>query len=45
MLSKSTNEGTGPVDIVQTISYYPFGLVMSQMNGNASTGYSKNKYL
>jgi RHS repeat-associated protein len=40
--------GTGPggaVDIVQTTSYYPFGLVMSQMNGNTSTGYAKNKYL
>ena len=35
----------GAVDIVQTTSYYPFGLVMNQYNGNTATGYSKNKYL
>jgi RHS repeat-associated protein len=35
----------GAVDIVQTTSYYPFGLVMSQMNGDTLTGYDKNKYL
>jgi hypothetical protein len=35
----------GAVDIVQTTSYYPFGLVMNQMNGNTATGYQKNKYL
>ena len=35
----------GAVDIVQTTSYYPFGLVMNQYNGNTAAGYSKNKYL
>jgi hypothetical protein len=35
----------GAVDIVQTTSYYPFGLVMNQMNGNTALGYRKNKYL
>jgi RHS repeat-associated protein len=35
----------GAVDIVQTTSYYPFGLVMNQMNGHTATGYNKNKYL
>jgi RHS repeat-associated protein len=35
----------GAVDIVQTTSYYPFGLVINQMNGNTATGYNKNKYL
>jgi len=35
----------GAVDIVQTTSYYPFGLVMNQYNGNTATGYQKNKYL
>lgn len=35
----------GAVDIVQTTSYYPFGLVMNQYNGNSATDYSKNKYL
>jgi len=40
--------GTGPggsVDVVQTTNYYPFGLVMSQTNGNTSSSYRKNKYL
>ena len=41
---KGTDLG-GAVDIVQTTSYYPFGLVMNQYNGNTATGYSKNKYL
>jgi RHS repeat-associated protein len=35
----------GAVDIVQTTSYYPFGLVMNQYNGNTAPGYLKNKYL
>jgi len=35
----------GAVDIVQTTSYYPFGLVMNQYNGNTAPGYQKNKYL
>jgi hypothetical protein len=35
----------GAIDIVQTSSYYPFGLVMSRMNGNTSPDYKKNKYL
>jgi RHS repeat-associated protein len=35
----------GAVDIAQTASYYPFGLVMYQYNGNTATGYQKNKYL
>jgi RHS repeat-associated protein len=35
----------GSVDVVQTTSYYPFGLVMSQTNGNTSSAYRKNKYL
>jgi len=35
----------GAVDVVHTTSYYPFGLVMSQMNGNTLPGYGKNKYL
>ena len=46
--SRVTFMGTdlgGAVDIVQTTSYYPFGLVINQMNGNTATGYNKNKYL
>jgi len=46
--SRVTFMGTdlgGAVDIVQATSYYPFGLVMNQMNGNTATGYNKNKYL
>ena len=39
-----TNLG-GAVDIVQTNNYYPFGLLMSQTNGNTSPSYRKNKYL
>ncbi|MFH0841588.1 MAG: DUF4329 domain-containing protein, partial [Bacteroidota bacterium] len=39
-----TNLG-GAVDIVQTTSYYPFGLVMNQVNGNTDPTYQKNKYL
>ena len=39
-----TNLG-GAIDIIQTTSYYPFGLVMNQMNGNTSPDYKKNKYL
>jgi RHS repeat-associated protein len=35
----------GAIDIVQTTSYYPFGLVMNQYNGNIAPGYQKNKYL
>ena len=35
----------GAVDVVQATSYYPFGLVMNQMNGNTAPGYCKNKYL
>ena len=35
----------GAVDIVQSSNYYPFGLVMSQFNGNTSVNYNKNKYL
>jgi RHS repeat-associated protein len=35
----------GAVDVVQTTSYYPFGLVMAQTNNNAALDYSKNKYL
>lgn len=35
----------GAVDIVQTTSYYPFGLVMKQYNGNTSPDYQKNRYL
>ncbi len=35
----------GAVDIVQTTSYYPFGLVMNQYNGNTAPDYQKNKYL
>jgi RHS repeat-associated protein len=33
------------IDIVQTNSYYPFGLSMIQNNTNTSSSYSKNKYL
>jgi RHS repeat-associated protein len=39
---------TGPgvsVDVVQTTSYYPFGLVMNQTNSTTSSTYRKNKYL
>ena len=46
--SRVTFMGTdlgGAVDIVQTTSYYPFGLVMNQYNGNTAAGYSKNNYL
>jgi len=46
--SRVTFMGTdlgGAVDIVQTTSYYPFGLVMKQYNGNTATGFNKNKYL
>lgn len=35
----------GAVDMVQSNSYYPFGLVMNQYNGNTSPSYLKNKYL
>ncbi|MCW3808183.1 hypothetical protein, partial [Plebeiibacterium marinum] len=36
----------GSADIVQTSSYYPFGLVMEQKNYNsATTNYQQNKYL
>ena len=35
----------GAVDIAQKTSYYPFGLVMSQTNGNTDPTYQKNKYL
>jgi RHS repeat-associated protein len=35
----------GAVDVVQTTSYYPFGLVMNQTNGNTAPDYQKNKYL
>jgi RHS repeat-associated protein len=35
----------GSVDVVQTTSYYPFGLVMNQTNSNTSPAYIKNKYL
>ncbi|WP_430936510.1 DUF6443 domain-containing protein [Saccharicrinis sp. 156] len=36
----------GAVDIVQTSSYYPFGMVMAQNNFNTgTTNYQKNKYL
>ncbi|MBN2349614.1 MAG: hypothetical protein JXJ22_12280, partial [Bacteroidales bacterium] len=39
------NNMTGPVDVVQTSDYYPFGLVMSQNNYTTPAGYSENKYL
>jgi RHS repeat-associated protein len=35
----------GALDVVQTSSYYPFGLIMAQSNGNTAPGYAKNKYL
>ncbi len=36
----------GGADIVQTSSYYPFGMVMTQKNYNTSgTNYQQNKYL
>ncbi|HEX2921873.1 MAG TPA: DUF6443 domain-containing protein [Bacteroidales bacterium] len=40
-----TTLGGGAVDIMQTTSYYPFGLVMSQYDGNTSASYQENKYL
>jgi RHS repeat-associated core domain len=39
-----TNMG-GPIDVVQTTNYYPFGLVMNQTNGTTDPSYPKNKYL
>jgi hypothetical protein len=33
------------IDVVQSTNYYPFGLVMNQVNGNSSPDYKKNKYL
>lgn len=39
-----TNQG-GPIDVVQTTNYYPFGLVMNQSNGTTDPSYTKNKYL
>jgi RHS repeat-associated protein len=39
------NNSGGSVDVVQTTSYYPFGLVMSQTNGTTSSSSRKNKYL
>jgi RHS repeat-associated protein len=39
-----TNPG-GAVDIVQTNNCYPFGLVMSQTNGNKSPSCRENRYL
>jgi RHS repeat-associated protein len=36
---------SGTVDVVQTTSYYPFGLVMTQTNNNTAPDYAKNKYL
>ena len=44
VLFMGTNLG-GAIDIVQTSSYYPFGLVMSKTEGNTSSNYQKNKYL
>ncbi len=35
----------GAVDVVQTASYYPFGLLMNQTNGSIPLPYNKNKYL
>jgi RHS repeat-associated protein len=46
--SRVTFMGTdlgGAIDVVQTNSYYPFGLTMLQNNGNTSETYQKNKYL
>jgi RHS repeat-associated protein len=46
--SRVTFMGTslgGAIDVVQTTSYYPFGLVLNQYNGNTASGYQKNKYL
>jgi len=37
---------SGGVDIVQTSSYYPFGMIMNQVNYiSTTTNYPKNKYL
>jgi RHS repeat-associated protein len=36
---------TGPVEIVQTNSYYPFGLLMYTNNPGIPASYPKNKYL
>ena len=33
------------IDIVQTTNYYPFGLVMNQVNSNTWSDYKINKYL
>ncbi len=33
------------MDIVQTTNYYPFGLVMNQVNRNTWSDYKINKYL
>jgi hypothetical protein len=35
----------GAVDVVQTNSYYPLGLVLKQTNVDSVSVYSKNKYL
>jgi RHS repeat-associated protein len=35
----------GAVDIVQATSYYPFGLIMNQTNGNTAPEYQRNEYL
>ena len=35
----------GVAEVMQTTSYYPFGLTMAQNNPGVATGYSKNKYL
>jgi RHS repeat-associated protein len=35
----------GAVDIVQSTSYYPFGLVMNQFNANTDPTQTRNKYL
>jgi RHS repeat-associated protein len=46
--SRVTFMGTdlgGPVDIVQKTSYYPFGLVLTQINQESTSGYNKNLYL
>ena len=33
------------IDVVQTTNYYPFGLVMNQVNSNTWSDYKINKYL
>jgi len=37
--------GGGAIDVVQTASYYPFGLTLSNSNATTTPTYPKNRYM